>query len=280
MMPLPDDFRFSQSNLQDYRDCARRFELRYLQELAWPALVSEPAQEHEQRMRQGAAFHRLVQRHLLGIPVNQLEAGLNDETLRRWWENYRQHGPADWPSRLLPETTLSASLGGYRLIATYDLLAIEPAKRALIVDWKTARHRPRREPLRRRLQSRVYPYVLARAGADRNNGQPIPPENITMLYWFADFPDQPERFDYHAEQFARDEADLLALIDEIQNRTTFPLTPNEQHCRFCAYRSLCDRGVHAADERDPLPEEGIDPDEADELPLTALDLEQIAEIDF
>mgnify|MGYP007064289961 CR=1 FL=1 len=40
-MPLPVDFQFSQNNLQDYLDCARRFELRALRRLAWPAAQSE-----------------------------------------------------------------------------------------------------------------------------------------------------------------------------------------------------------------------------------------------
>ena len=44
---LPEGFRFSQSSLQDYVDCRRRFQLRYLQNLAWPALQSEPALENE-----------------------------------------------------------------------------------------------------------------------------------------------------------------------------------------------------------------------------------------
>ena len=33
----------SQSSLQDYVDCARRFQLRYLDRLSYPAIESEPA---------------------------------------------------------------------------------------------------------------------------------------------------------------------------------------------------------------------------------------------
>jgi hypothetical protein len=67
-MRLPADFRFSPSSLQDYVDCPRRFLLRHVQQVAWPALVAEPALENERRMRLGAAFHRLVRQHFLGIP--------------------------------------------------------------------------------------------------------------------------------------------------------------------------------------------------------------------
>jgi hypothetical protein len=49
MTLLPLDFQFSQGSLQDYVDCRRRFQLRYLDQLAWPAVEAEPLLEHEQR---------------------------------------------------------------------------------------------------------------------------------------------------------------------------------------------------------------------------------------
>ena len=41
MSLLPPDFHFSQRSLQDYVDCRRRFQLRYLQHLAWPAVEAK-----------------------------------------------------------------------------------------------------------------------------------------------------------------------------------------------------------------------------------------------
>ena len=58
---LPVPFTFSQSSLQDYRDCERRFYLRYIEQLAWPAVDSEPVLENERRKAAGEIFHRLVQ---------------------------------------------------------------------------------------------------------------------------------------------------------------------------------------------------------------------------
>ena len=52
-MPLPEDFAFSQSALQDYADCARRFELRYVRDVRWPALETQSALAHETQTQKG-----------------------------------------------------------------------------------------------------------------------------------------------------------------------------------------------------------------------------------
>jgi hypothetical protein len=153
-----------------------------------------------------------------------------------------------------PEITLSAPVGKHRLLAKYDLVAVEPGRRAVIVDWKTSARRPTGAWLAARLQTRVYRYVLARAGSHLNGGAALQPEQIEMLYWFAAFPDQPERLPYNRTQHEADGrflaslmADLAAAGDGADPDADFPLTEDVTRCRFCAYRSLCGRGVEAGD---------------------------------
>src|SRR5215213_6046604 len=62
----------SQSSLQDYMDCARRFKLRYLDRLSYPAVETEPTLENEKHQQEGEYFHRLVQQHLIGIPAERI----------------------------------------------------------------------------------------------------------------------------------------------------------------------------------------------------------------
>lgn len=275
-MPLPDDFQFSQSSLQDYVECARRFELRYRDNLLWPAVEAEPIAEQERRRQRGADFHHLIHQHLLGIPAEAIAVMAADDELRRWWDAYwRDPLVNGLPKPGYPEITLSASVGGQRLLAKYDLLAIQPGARAIIVDWKTALRKPAPARLANRLQTIVYRYVLVEAGAFLNDGQPIDPDQVEMIYWFAVAPNQPERFGYNATQHQENGAFLATLIAEINQRKTFDLTTEVQRCSFCRYRSLCERGSRAGvmDELDT---------DWDDQPMTAadFDFDDIAEIEF
>lgn len=271
-MEFPALFTFSQSSLQDYADCARRFQLRYLDRLAWPAIETEPTLENERRQQAGQLFHRMAQQALIGIPLEKLAKLASGPELGKWWQNFS----ADYPDfvraeKLYPELTLSAPLGGYRLTAKFDLVAVNESK-AIIYDWKTSHKRPRNESLSVRWQTRVYRWLLAEAGKHLNNGQPFAPENIEMVYWFAEFPDQPARFAYNAGQFERDRADLEKIIAEISAASDYPKVDEaraDKTCRFCAYRSYCARGDVAGDWRDAE-------FEAEDLPEIILD--EIAEI--
>jgi len=246
-MTLPTNFQFSQGSLQDYVDCPRRFQLRYVLQLAWPAQEVEPALENEQHMRQGAAFHQLIHRHALGIPAEDLSRAVQEPDLRRWWHNYLERGPQGLPETCYPEVVLSAPMAGYRLVARYDLIAVDGGRRAVIVDWKTSRRRTKYKVLAERLQTRVYPYLLVRAGAHLNGGRPLAPEQVEMVYWFADYPEELAHFAYDAARCEADEAYLTSLIEEIAELgdVDFPLTTQERRCKFCPYRSLCQRGVRA-----------------------------------
>ena len=256
-------------------DCAQRFKLRYLDRLSYPAVETEPTLENEKHQQEGEYFHRLVQQHLIWIPAEQIAKFANTPNLQRWWENF--HNSKDLTglrdmSSLYPEATLSAPLGKYRLLAKYDLIAIQDGK-ATIYDWKTYRKRPRNEWLAARMQTRVYQALLVKAGAHLNNGKPFEPEQIEMIYWFADFTTEPARFAYTSAQFKRDWDLLLKLSDEITAAPSYPLTEDRQKCLYCTYRSYCERGIQAG-----TMEQAETEMEAEEL--FDVNFEQIGEIAF
>jgi hypothetical protein len=257
-MPLPTTFQFSATNLQDYADCPRRFQLRYLLEVAWPAPEAEPMGEQERHGRLARDFHRLVHQHLLGLSPEALSATVHDPDLDRWWQAYLAYVPTFSSARVLPEIGLSTPLAGYRLVAQYDAIVVSSNLPGLgnlagfhIIDWKTYRQRPSRVWLAGRLQTRVYPLVLAQAGAPLNDGHSIEPDAVEMRYWLAEYPTAPEAFPYDETAYQSDLAYVTGLIIQIAGRASspqadvWPLTADTRRCRFCNYRSLCRRGTVA-----------------------------------
>jgi CRISPR/Cas system-associated exonuclease Cas4 (RecB family) len=290
-MTLPYDFQFSQASLQDYEDCRRRFQLRYLLKLSWPAVEAEPVLENERNLQLGAQFHRMIQQHLIGLDSEHLSRMTQDADLQRWWQNYLRF--AENPKQKLAlvgsatssqvETTLSAFLAGFRLIAKYDAIVLAGAGenvQVTIFDWKTSSKRPPRGWLANRLQTRIYPYLVVRVGASLNQGSPIQPEQIEMHFWFANYPDNPERFHYTSSQYERDAQYLASLVQEIDNLSVddFYLTNQDRNCRFCTYRSLCDRGIEAGMMDEAEFEQSSDGEQHPIVPT--LDFDQVAEIEF
>ncbi|MBK8026459.1 MAG: hypothetical protein IPK19_34995 [Chloroflexi bacterium] len=86
-------------------------------------------------------------------------------------------------------------------------------------------------------------------------------------------------FAYDSAAHARVESRLNDLTAELLARpnelAAFPLTPDVRHCRFCVYRSFCERGTQAGDALALV--NGAD---EEDLPTPSLDLEQVAEIAF
>jgi hypothetical protein len=273
---LPGSFIFSQSSLQDFVDCPRRFQLRYLEQMSWPAVETEPLLENEKRQQNGRSFHLLVQQHLLGLGVEQLASQAASPDLASWWKNFLAAGPELVGWKLYPEKALAAPLGENRLMAKYDLIAFHPDGRATIYDWKTYHRRPRNEAMAARQQTRVYRSLLVQAGAGlqppagpAESGN-LDPGKIEMIYWYADYPTEPARFPYRKSQFHRDWEGLTSLVQEIRTHRFFAMTEDDQKCAFCSYRSYCNRGSQAG--QDELLESELEPSE--------INLEQIQEIAF
>ena len=293
-MPIPLDFHFSQGSLQDYVDCPRRFQLRYLQHVAWPAVEAEPLIENERHRKMGELFHRLAQQLMLGVPVERLSrmaAGsrLGGAELETWWQNYLAFAmdkqKKEQPIKYFPEISLSGCVGGACLTAKYDAVQVGAQGETpglTILDWKTSRQRPRRTWLAGRLQTRVYLFLIVKAGAFLTGGIALPADRVEMIYWFAGFPADLERFTYSAGQYEEDEVYLSSLIQGLQaiGDEKFATCSNLEVCKFCVYRSLCERGIEPGIIQDTeFGQPFTSKDNSNEADLN-LDFDQIAEIEF
>ncbi len=239
-MNLSDNFIFSQSALQSYEDCPRCFELRYIKDLRWPALKTENALEFEESSLQGQEFHHLIHQHSTGVPTEAIEDIITEPVMKKWWDNYVTWQTENLPHQRYSELKLTAPLSETRVMAKYDVVAQMNDESLTIVDWKTGRPK-KREWLTRRLQSTVYPYVLWRAGNWLNRGKKLAAEHIRLIYWFAEDGSTIE-FQLDAKLLQENEQQLTETISEINSRLDFPQTENEKQCKFCVYRSLCERG--------------------------------------
>ena len=289
-LKLPSTFAFSQSSLQSYVNCPRRFWLAYVEQLSWPALEASPYDEHEQLLRLGWQFHQLVEREAAGLPTDLLTEGL-DYPLDEWFESYLRHRPADLPTEVVEvESVLSAPLaveaGQYRLVARYDLIAVggEGAdRRAVILDWKTNKRVTRRSTMQQRMQTLVYPYVLVEASAGVPWG-PLAPEQVEMHYWFTAAPAEAISFGYNRELHTANRAKFEQLLNEILSgereknfRKVADTDENRKRfCGYCIYRSRCDRGVVAADLDEYDEEEFSDEDLERALDFTLEDVQELA----
>ena len=278
-MKLPDGFDFSQSNLKDYLDCPYRFYLRYILGTKWPALLVDDALEFEQRGQTGARFHRLIQQYLLGLPesrLNEIAGSDPNQDFFQWWEHFLDFVPQHLQGRRFPEMTLSTTLGENRLLAKYDLILVQD-KKLLIFDWKTSGKVPKKVWLQDRVQTKLYQLILTQAGGSLSSITNIKPEDITMNYWFTDSPSSFVSLPYSEIAYQEDLIFFEKIIQEIQDRKegNFFRTDDVRKCRYCVYRSHCDRGVEAGDLESF---ESFEMDEEDfELDL---DFDEIQEIAF
>lgn len=264
---LKAPFTFSQASLQDYIDCPRRFKLRYIDKVYWPAVESAPLLERERRQIEGQIFHRMIQQYSIGLPEEKITLLASTSNLQRWWGNFLSHGPRLTGGLKFAELALASRLGKHRIIAKYDLVVVKPDSTVTIYDWKTYHKRPQRVWMADRYQTKVYPSLLHRSkGGFSNPGI----TTIEMIYWYAEFPDRSEIFSIQETQASQTWGALEQLVDEIYARQSYPMTENEKLCSFCVYRSLCERGISAGEM-----------DDMDGVPTTEdIDLEQIQEIEF
>lgn len=275
-MTIPVDFMFSQGNIHDFLDCPRRFQLRYLHHLAWPAVATEPVIEMEEQMRRGQAFHHLAQQYWTGIPAEKLQQQIADPNLWSWWQSFELFAAAIPAGVRYPEVILTSPFAGFRLVAKFDLVVVEPGGHISIYDWKTSKRRTPRENLLAHPQTRLYRWMAVTAAQEWLDGNAIQPDQVSMTYWFASDPSSPEHLNYSSSVFKDDEHYLREIIDNICQRgeDDFELTSETRTCQFCQYRSLCDRGIKA----------GVDTGELDDDVLGTIqpimEISQIDEVAF
>ena len=242
---LPENFQFSQSNLQAYERCPRQFFLRYVQGLQWPASISLEANKWEEEIHRGQRFHTWVQQQAIGLDVGKEIASCEDVLLQTWWHNYITKPPSELSvGQVFSEVAISVPLPPFRLVARFDRIIIADNGRAVIVDWKTGQSRPRQEHFDQCWQTVVYQYVLAEAADVFTGGPIIGAEAISLVYWHAGYPRALEPINYSVAKHLQASKRIAAVIKKISNLAgaDFKKTEDKEECKRCEFSAYCGRG--------------------------------------
>lgn len=242
---------FSQSNFQDFKECPRRFQLKVIDNISWPAAYLEPLSQLEKATDTGNKFHQLCHQFFSGIDSDSLTKTIIDPGLKLMWENFTDFANTIQADNRHSEIILSTPFMGHQIIAKYDMVLQTPEGKFIIYDWKTSTHKPSRTLLSQRFQTFLYPYILVNAGSGIFKADQISPADISMNYWYPMSSDPEELFPYSDTLYSDNIEYLTELISEIDglidSGSIFPLTDELDNCSKCIYRSLCERGIHAGD---------------------------------
>ena len=252
-MPLADNFIFSANNLQDYMDCPRRFELKYLLKQNWPAVTSQPVLEMENRILIGNRFHLLAYQYLSGIPGDTLIETIDDPDLGRWFSHFLKYVDQYLNFQYFSEFSVIMPFEGFRLKGVFDFISLMDINKLRICDWKTTSRIPKKEIYLETVQSTLYPFL---AYETRMKIFPqvsmLRHQDLAMEYWFPGFPENTISREHSAAIHTKSRAMLSSLISEISQKEPgdFEKTSNDKRCMFCQYRSLCERGIQAGSSND------------------------------
>jgi CRISPR/Cas system-associated exonuclease Cas4 (RecB family) len=273
-----NNLQLNQSTLQDFIDCPRRFELKILQEASWPAALSEPPSRYEKMTELGNAFHKICNQFFIGIEPDVISSSIQDPALEELWLNFYPYGITLLETKHYTEQILRTTLDGHLLIAKYDFLCELPDGSYLIIDWKTSSKKPERTTLANRVQTYLYPFILHESSSDLFIRTLPDPGQIALQYWYPLCSEPEEIFPYSGNLHQENRTKLSRILSQINDfreaKAPFPLTEDLNHCRYCNYKSYCERGQSAAG----LPAET---DYASEdLTNAHFDLDLIEEIEF
>ncbi|MEM7334823.1 MAG: PD-(D/E)XK nuclease family protein [Chloroflexota bacterium] len=266
-----DTLTLSRSKITSFLNCQRQFQLRYLEQIAWPSLPL--SEQMETAVARGTRFHQLIEQSL-----NQLPIANRDPYLKRWWSRFENFASTLPKGAKLIETTMTIPFSlpittqrTYLLNGRFDLLIIghdigQPF--AHLFDWKTGRPKSESE-LRRDWQTRLYLAMLAEGGnALLPQGSQLHPHNILFTYWYVDEPNQPRTLQYsqsaHEENW-RELQQVALQIDALDASQTWPLTDDLTQCRTCSYSIICHRHAETtvsqidADDHEPLFRQELEP---------------------
>jgi CRISPR/Cas system-associated exonuclease Cas4 (RecB family) len=183
-------------------------------------------------MRLGEAYHRLVVRHRLGLPIAPPPA------LAGAWAAFIA-SPFGMPSsgeEVFSEQTLQFALEGVPFLVRCDEIRRQ-GDQWTILDWKTGR--VREADLPHQWQTRLYCFALALAGSAIGATGAIPPGSIKMVYLLVRL-EKTFEVPYDLAAFEADRTVLTEIAHQVDAPLESLAWPERSDtCRTCRFDSLC-----------------------------------------
>lgn len=240
-MPNDPPLRLSQGHLTLLATCPRKFQHIVLDQLGTPSAIAE-----QERLLQGARFHRLLQQWWLNLPIEPLLQ--EDQQLQQWFDGFQQVIPqiVDPQATQTPECDRLLEFAGYCLTVRYDLLSTNHHA-AKILDWKTYSQPQTASWLKHHWQTRLYPFVLAETSS-------YLPEQIAIVYWFFSTqatPPQTLPLPYNRHQHEDTRQALTQLLGQLttwlQRYQAGEALPQvgwgSETCAVCSFAARCGRSI-------------------------------------
>jgi hypothetical protein len=126
-------------------------------------------EEYELLTQLSQRFHQMTRQYFTGIPGEHISDMSQENKLGNWWMDFihnqsetRELGFILKEGTLnYPDIVIFSSLGNYRIYANFNLISVTKDHRFFIVDWKTSQKKPSNLWLNNRIQTKIYPYLLA-----------------------------------------------------------------------------------------------------------------------
>ncbi len=233
--------QFSQTQIQDYMLCPRRYFLSHIQKITWPEPLSPSFQKIEESNRQGKAFHLFLNRLIQGVSYKELVSQVYETELNLWLKNFKKYNPLPENAKIFSEVELSAIYKEILWIGYIDAAAFLPGK-IQIYDWKTSRNIGDPNVLVKSPQTRLYCFLsMLNHENYKNYCGSITPDQIEMIYWYARFPSNPIHLPYSPELFEKDLIYFKDMAEKLchENRTDYPQTIQRNNCHVCRFQTYC-----------------------------------------
>jgi len=233
----------------------------YVDQISWPRPLNSVNIKQLETISLGREFHQLMQQHFLGIPDEKLLKSIDGTTLKTWFIDTINSDLCNIAlAEKFTEYRLSTYIGDNFVTGIIDLLIIQPDSSIKIIDWKTGLTKPNPQFYISRIQTRLYPFLLAQSPLIQDAiTKKCDFEKIEFIYWFTHFPQSPIINQYNADKFDLDKAYLAELIKTIQTTHVdeMIMTANLKTCRSCHFQVYCGRSS------DELEQDFVELDESD-----------------